>query len=204
MKKITTLFFASIMSLVIFSYLFSQQYDDLQEKPVNNDRLKLFPVEGKNYFFLQSIDNETRIVIGDFTQIDKKIILINLKDDYITIKSVIEYIPAKNEMRVLSKSDSRFFTTDMTKLKKDIITGEIFKGNYAEGMKSYGELERVFKQNELSKIFPEVYGFSVKLDDIDGKKFRQCTLSVILQRDTICSLKHIITGKIQGQKKYLC
>ena len=152
--------------------LFSQHYDDLQEKPINNDRLKLFPSpdEGKNYFFLQSINDKTQIVIGDFTQVDKKIILINLNNDYTTVKSVVEYLPAKKELRVRKESESKFFTTDIVKLKRDIITGAIFKGSNSENMQSYNELENIFKQNDSSKIFPEVYGFSVKLSELDSTK----------------------------------
>ena len=99
MKKMSI---ALILSFILCPLLFSQHYDDLQEKSINNDRLKLFPSpdEGKNYFFLQSIDDKTQIVIGDFTQVDKKIILITLNPDYTTIKSVVEYNPIRKEMRV--------------------------------------------------------------------------------------------------------
>ena len=147
--------------------LFSQEYDDLQEKFINNDRLKLFPAEGKNYFFLISVNDKTQIVIGDLSRTDKKIILINLNDDYTTIKSVIEYSPATKQMSTRKDSDSKLFSTDIVKFKKDIITGAIFKGNNANDMKSYGELEGIFKQNDSSRIFPEVYGFSVKLTEVD-------------------------------------
>jgi len=161
-----------LFSLIFCSNLYSQQYDDLQEKYITNDRLKLFPspAEGKNYFFLLSVEDKTQIVIGDFSQVDKKIILINLNDDYTTIKSVIEFIPAKNELKVRKVSDSKFFTTDIAKLKKDIITGAIIKGNNTEALKSYDDLENVFKENDASKIFPETYGFSVKLAEFDSGK----------------------------------
>ena len=169
MKKLAIV---ALLSIIFCSYLYSQQYDDLQEKSINNERLKLFPAppEGKNYFFLQSIEDKTQIVIGDFTQVDKKIILINLNDDYTTIKSVVEYNPVKNELRTRKESNSKFFTTDMVKLKKDIITGMIYTGNNTEEMKSYSELEKVFKYNDASRIFPEVYGFTVKLTDNDSNK----------------------------------
>jgi len=161
-----------LLLLLSSSYLYSQHYDDLQEKQINTDRLKLFPAppEGKNYFFLQSINDKTQIVIGDFTGVDKKIILINLNNDYTTIKSVIEYVPAKGEMRTREKSDSKFFTTDIAKLKRDIITGAIYKGNNAENMWSYQELETAFKLNDSSRIYPEVYGFSVKYTEPENNK----------------------------------
>jgi len=166
MKKFTILL---LLSIIFCPYLYSQQYDDLQERSIDYDRLKLFPspAEGKNYFFLQSVENKTCIVIGDFTQVNKNIILINLNDDYTTIKSVVEYNPVKKQLRIRKESESKFFTTDIAKLKRDIITGAIYKGNNAEDMKSYDDLEKVFKTNDASRIFPEVYGFSVKLTEID-------------------------------------
>jgi len=169
MKKMTIVL---LLSLILCPSLYSQQYDDLQERPINNSRLKLFPspVEGKNYFFLQSINDKTRIVIGDFTQVEKKIILINLNDDYTTIKSVVEYIPLKNQLRVRKESDSKFFTTDIVKLKRDIITGAIYKGNNAEPMKSMGDLISEFELNDASKIMAEVYGFTVKITEVDTEK----------------------------------
>ncbi len=169
MKKMTIML---LFSLIFCPYLYSQQYDDLQERTIDNDRLKLFPgpTEGKNYFFLQSIDDYTQIVIGDFTKVDKKIILINLNPDYTTIKSVVEYNPVRKQLLVKKSSNSKFFTTDVNKLKRDIITGAIYKGNNAEMMKSYDELLNIFKDNDTSLILPETYGFSVKLNELDSER----------------------------------
>ncbi|PKL15905.1 MAG: hypothetical protein CVV49_19030 [Spirochaetae bacterium HGW-Spirochaetae-5] len=147
--------------------LYSQHYDDLQEKHINNDRLKLFPSTGKNYFFLLSVNDKTQIVIGDLTRSDKKIILINLNKDYTTIQNVVEYNPVTKQLSTRKDSNSKFFTTDIVKLKKDIITGAVFKGNNTDEMKSFGDLESVFKENDASKIFADVYGFSVKLTEVD-------------------------------------
>ncbi len=164
MKNLTIIL---LFLLICSTSLFSQEYDDLQEKQINIDRLKLFPATGKNYFFLLSVNDKTQIVIGDLTRTDKKIILINLNDDYTTIKSVIEFNPATKQLSTKKDSDSKFFTTDIVKLKKDIITGAIIKGNNADDMKSFGELQEIFEQNDSSVIFPEVYGFSVKLNEVD-------------------------------------
>jgi hypothetical protein len=77
---------------------------DLLVKPVDTDRLRFFPVtaDNKNYFFLQSIDNVTRIIIGDFTQPEKRILMITLDKDYTTIKSVTEYLPENDEVITLN------------------------------------------------------------------------------------------------------
>ena len=145
---------------------------DLLVKPVDTDRLKFFPVtaDNKNYFFLQSIDNVTKIIIGDFTKPEKRIVMITLDKDYTTIKSVTEYIPETDEIRNLDESISKFFTTDVNKLKKDIITGSIFKNNYTDTMQSLGALESVLKRKDSHSIFPDVYGFSVKYSDVDDRK----------------------------------
>lgn len=145
---------------------------DLQIKPVKPDRLKFFPVteDNKNYFFLQSIDNVTRIIIGDFTQPEKRIVLITLADDYTSIKSVTEYNPVTDELRTLMESESKFFTTDVNKLKRDIITGSIFKHNYTDTMQSLDVLEKVLNRKDSKSILPDVYGFSVKYADVDERK----------------------------------
>lgn len=145
---------------------------DLLIKPVDSDRLKFFPVteDNKNYFFLQSINNVTRIIIGDFTQPEKRIVMITLDKDYTTIKSVTEYIPETDEVRTLNESVSKFFTTDVNKLKRDIITGTIFKQNYTDTMQSLSALESVLKRKDSHSIFPDVYGFSVKYSDVDDRK----------------------------------
>jgi len=145
---------------------------DLLIKPVDQDRLRFFPVteDNKNYFFLQSIDNVTRIIIGDFTQPEKRIVMITLDKDYTAIKSVTEYLPVTDEIRELDQSVSKFFTTDVNKLKRDIITGTIFINNYTDTMQSLGALESVLKRKDAHSIFPDVYGFSVKYSDVDDRK----------------------------------
>lgn len=154
---------------ILFLQAFPQSHDDLQLKRIDNDRLKLFPVpeDGRNYFFLQSIDDVTQIVIGDFMQGEKRIVLINLGSDYNTIKSVVEYQPRTKKLLRKKDSESKFFTTDVAKLKRDIISGAIFKNNSTDDMKSYDLLEPVFRENDAGRVFPDVYGFSVKLSEID-------------------------------------
>lgn len=163
---------ATIIAIFSVTAVFPSLLDDLQVKPINRDRLKLFPEPGdaRNYFFLQSIGDRTRIVIGDFTRTEKKIILINLKSDYNTIDSVIEYYPQKKSLRTRMESESKFFTTDVAKLKRDIISGAVFKNNNTDLMKSYDVLESVFKKNESENVLPETYGFNVKFSETDTTK----------------------------------
>lgn len=166
MKKIVALSILILISSTAFPVLI----DDIQVKKLDADRLKLYPVphDHRNYFFLQSVDNITQIVIGDFSKNDKKkLILITLGDDYNTIKSVVEYEPDKKSLRKRKESESQFFTTDIAKLKKDIITGALFNNSHADRMKSYDALEMIFKKNEATTVLPDTYGFTVKLTEVD-------------------------------------
>ncbi|HOK02830.1 MAG TPA: hypothetical protein PKX79_08140 [Spirochaetota bacterium] len=164
--------FALFIFIILSASLWGQAFEDLQIKPIDADRLKLFPVpvDNRNYFFLQSINNKTQIVIGDFSEgSEKKIVLITLGNDYNTIKSVTEYYPQSKDLRVLKESTSRFFTKDIAKLKKDIITGAIFEKNNTDKMRSLDALEDIFKKNQSRNIFPDTYGFTVKLSEVDER-----------------------------------
>ena len=166
MKKTLTFI---LFVFILYSSGLTQSHDDLQLKRIDNYRLKLFPVpdDGRNYFFLLSVDDITQIVIGDFMQGEKRIILINLGSDYNTIKSVTEYYPRSRKLITRKDSTSKFFTTDVSRLKKEIISGTIFKNNSADDMKSFNELESVFRENDAGRVFPNVYGYNVKLTEID-------------------------------------
>lgn len=166
MKKLITL---SIL-ILITSSAFPVLIDDIQVKKLDADRLKLFPVpqDHRNYFFLQSIQDLTQIVIGDFSRSDnKRLILITLGSDFNTIKSVIEYQPDKKSLRLRKESESPFFTRDIARLKKDIITGTLFNDNHSDKMKSYDALEMIFKKNDATTVLPDTYGFTVKLTEVD-------------------------------------
>lgn len=168
MKKIKILTLIAIASIAISASVTS----DLQIKSVDPDRLKFFPVpeDNKNYFFLQSIDNVTKIIIGDFTEPEKRIILITLANDYKTIQSVIEYNPVTEELRSIKSSPSKFFTTDTEGLKRAIIEGTIFKNNYTDPMRSLDVLKAVLNRKEKYSIIADTYGYNVKFADIDDRR----------------------------------
>lgn len=166
MKRILTL---ALFMLILSSSAFSIALDDLQIKPVTADRVKYFPVpdDNKNYMFLQAIENDSYIVIGDFSGLEKVIILITDKGNDNTIDSVAEYFPQNRNYRIKKSSDSRFFTTDLAKLKKQIISGSIYKNNYTDEMKSSDALEAMLKKDDKMAVFEDVYGFNIKLFEID-------------------------------------
>lgn len=166
-------FFTAIAALmVIASSLLYAGIDDLQTKKLTQDRVTYFPVpnDNINYIFMQSIGNDTSIVIGDFTGVDKMIVMITDKNNDNTIDSVIEYLPESKDLRKKKDSQSRFFTKDIAKLKKDIIEGTVFQGNYTDDMKSLKILEKVLANSDSNSVYPDVYGFNVKLFEVDERK----------------------------------
>lgn len=166
MKRFITI---TSLLLVLSSSAFSIDLGDLQQKPVTADRVKYFPMpeDNRNYMFLQAIDSDSYIVIGDFSGVEKMIILITDKGNDNTVDSVVEYFPLTKNYRGKKSSDSRFFTTDLAKLKGEIISGSIFKNNYTDEMKSSDALELMLKKSDNIAVFEDVYGFNIKLLEID-------------------------------------
>lgn len=160
-------------ALILFVFpVFSNVQDDLQINKITPDRITLFPVpaDNKNYLFMQSIENETSIVIGDFSGLDKKIVLITDRNNDNTIDSVIEYFPLTKDLRKKNDSQSRFFNRDIAKLKKDIIEGSVYKGNYTDSMKSLKTLESVLSNPDTNTLNSDIYGFNVRFFEADERQ----------------------------------
>lgn len=171
MKK-RNLLTAAALTLLFMSPLFSIGIDDLQIKKLTTDRMKLYPVpaDNINYMFLQAIGNDTTIVIGDFSGVEKMIVMISDTNSDNTIDSVIEYFPLTKDLRVKTESQSRFFNKDIAKLKKDIIEGTVFRGNYTDDMKSLKTLEGVLKNPDTNNLVPDVYGFNIRFYEVDERQ----------------------------------
>lgn len=151
---------------------FPEGHDDLQIKKLTVDRMIYFPVtqDNINYIFMQAIENDTAIIIGDFSGLEKKIIMIIDKNSDNTIDSVFEYYPLTKDLRKKNNSSSKFFNKDIAKLKKDIIEGTIYKGNYTDGMKSIKTLESILNNSDTRSLYADVYGFNIKYYEIDELK----------------------------------
>jgi len=170
MKSVHYTIIAALM-VFVSSFLYAAS-DDLQTKKLTHDRVTCFPVpaDNINYIFMQSIGNDTSIVIGDFTGVDKMIVMITDKNNDNTIDSVVEYYPLTKDLRKKKVSQSRFFTKDIAKLKKDIIEGTVYRGNYTDDMKSLKILEKILADADSNTVYPDVYGFNVKLFEVDERK----------------------------------
>jgi len=169
--KQKSMYILSILMVFFLSPLYSAGLEDLQTKKLKNDRLAYFPVpkDNINYVFMQSIDNDTSIVIGDFSGLEKKIILIVDKDNNNTIDSVVEYYPLTRDLKVRKESKSKFFTNDIAKLKKDIIEGVVYKGNYTDDMKSLKTLESILNNSDTNSLNADTYGFNIRYYESDER-----------------------------------
>jgi hypothetical protein len=163
------LYLAAAAVMMMVMPLFSTGLDDLQVNKLTVDRMKHFPVpkDNINYVFLQSIEGDTSIVIGDFSGLEKKIVMIVDQKSDNTIDAVFEYFPLTKDLRKKTDSQSKFFTNDIVKLKKDIIEGAVYKGNYTDNMKSLGLLESILNNPSANSLYSNVYGFNVKFLETD-------------------------------------
>lgn len=173
MKKILSITAALFFALLFVtdSALPSIEYDGLLTKPLTQDQARRLPVpeDNMNYFFLQSIDNDTVIIIGDFTGVNKMIVYILDKGGDNTIDMVVDYYPVYNRAQTGKKSASRFFNEDIAKLKKDIISGAVFRNNYTDYMYSLPELDDIVQRWDETSITSDVYGYTAQFREIDER-----------------------------------
>jgi len=177
--KRSKLFMSAAALIMIVSPIFSNVQDDLQTKKITQDRVTLFPVpaDNINYLFMQSIENDTSIVIGDFSGLDKKIILITDRNNDNTIDSVVEYFPLTKDLRKRTDSQSKFFNKDIAKLKKDIIEGSVYKGNYTDSMRSLKTLESILSNPDTNTFYADIYGFSIRFFEADERQRNSAAFS---------------------------
>ena len=143
---------------------------DLQTVLVSSEKLRILPVpkDHRNYFFLQSIENTTQIVIGNFTGTERLITLIIDKNGDHVIDKVYDYYPDKQEYRTPKQSKSQYFDNDFKKLMTRIIDGSILIDTYSYQMKSVGALRN--KLDEGADISKEGDGYRVIIYDPDSSK----------------------------------
>jgi hypothetical protein len=121
------------------------------------------PSDFRAYFLLQSIDDTTVILVGNFVDPEKVITLIIDEGSDNTIDSVVEYYPETKKFRRTKKLTSKFIKSDIAELKKDIIEGTVFEKNYSYQMSSLNTLK---KQLEKGKdIFFTDAGTRVVIND---------------------------------------
>ncbi len=162
----------TLLMIFIFGFSMNSSSNPLNS-PLSRERLKLLPIpmDFRNYFFFQSIDDNSYIIIGDFTGAKKLITQIIDRDSDNKIDKVLEYYPDSGKIRIKSRPSSEFFN-GLEKMKRDIISGIIFKENYSYKMKSLKTLK--FKLADGSDIYPYNDGYSVKFYDPDAPSTIMC------------------------------
>lgn len=170
-KKGSILFVA--FTLVVGSVALFAGTAFLQTKDISREKLKIYPVpdDYRNYFFLQSIGNETVIVIGDFTgskktDSQKTITMIIDKNSDGTIDEVLEYYPDDHLFKQRIKPSTPLFQGSMNDMKKKIVEGTVFREYYAYKMKSLDILKR--KIEDGSDIRKDGEGYRVTYFDPDA------------------------------------
>lgn len=163
MKKIISLLFL----MLILAGLGPGDAGEFFTEPLSMEKIKLLPVPAdfRNYFVLHSIGNDSYVLIGDFTGSDKIFSLIYDQNSDNSIDRVTEYYPDQQKFRVTKESTSQYATTGIDKLKREIITGEIFHRNYAYKMRSLDVL--LYQLKRGTDVFQYEHGYTVKFFDPD-------------------------------------
>ena len=156
----------SLTVLIILISAFTLQGNSFFTSIFTRDKVQLLPVPNdyRNYFFLQSIDDETHVIIGDFTGAEKFFSQIIDKNSDNTIDSVYEYFPDSKKAKRRRSSSSKFIT-GIEDMKMVILSGKIFRNSYSYKMKSLPVLE--YKLKDGTDYFPSGDGHSVKFYDPD-------------------------------------
>lgn len=140
---------------------------DILLEPLNEKLLEFMPVTAdfRNYFVLQSFEDHTNILIGDFVGAEKKIILISDNDNDNKVDDIREYYPDTKKKKNPLKPNSDLYSDFLT-MKKEIISGKIYKENYSYRMRSLPILLEKMKLG--SDIYKHDRGYTVKLYDPDN------------------------------------
>ncbi len=156
-----------LLFVAVFSvYADTSASSDLALEKLTPEKVRLLPVtkDFRNYFLLQSIENETSIIIGDFVGAEKKIVVLQDAGADNTIDSVYEYYPELQKNTRPQKTTSDLFS-EMAAMKREIISGKAFTDNYAYKMRSLPSLVEKLKKG--SDIYKYRHGYTVKLYDPD-------------------------------------
>jgi hypothetical protein len=129
--------------------------------------VNLLPVttDFRNYFVLQSLENSTTVLIGDFSGAEKVISLSTDMNQDGSLDKVEEYYPDTKKPSSPSKPSTPFFST-FEQIKNDIINGAIFDANYSYKMLSINTLKQRIKGGK--DVLSWRYGYNVKVYDPDN------------------------------------
>lgn len=143
-----------------------KEYSFLLKEELKPGIVKMLPVpvDFRNYFVLQAINDTTSIIIGDFSG-SEKLISISLDSNQDgKAETVSEFFPDSGKTTKPAVPSTPLYSS-FDQVRNDIINGKIFANNYSYRMFS---LENLKKQLIMGKdIFRWNYGYNVKLYDPD-------------------------------------
>lgn len=158
-------FLTAVCLLTIFTLIFGSASGEITEPITKTVHINMHvPRDFRNYFILQSINDQTTIIIGDFVGSDKLISLIRDTDGDMKEDRVYEWYPDLNKYRVIRRVSTSLFE-GFEETSKQIISGKIFRENYAYKMNSINFLIDRLKQG--TDMFKTQNGYSVKIYDED-------------------------------------
>jgi hypothetical protein len=166
MKTLLRVFAIIVMLFAVMFVDAKTQY--LQVEHLSKEKLKLFPVpeDYRNYFFLQSVGDETCVVIGYFTG-EKRIITL-MKDTNAdgNPDEVYDYFPDKNIYSPYKKTESALYNGNFKDMVKSIILGDCFRENYSYKMSSFYNVEKILKDN--TSVVKDIDGYKATIYDPDA------------------------------------
>jgi hypothetical protein len=164
-------YFYKISAIVLlFFTIFIQASDfsgsDIFLQLLNEKRLELMPITAdfRNYFLFHSIEDTSEILVADFVGAEKKVVLLIDENADNTVDITHEYYPDSKKKRTPAKTQSDL-VYNLEDMKRDIITGKIFRETYSYKMSSFDTLERVIRRG--SDYFKYEHGYTVKVYDPD-------------------------------------
>jgi hypothetical protein len=140
-------------------------FDETQLMTPETMKLIKSPDDYRNCFFLQSIDDTTMVLIGDFSSTVRMVTLIIDEGSDNTIDYVFEYFPDTGSMKKREKPTTPLFNTDLAQFKRDIIEGSVYEKKYSYEMKTISVLRS--KLEKLTDVFKHHDGYNVIVYDPD-------------------------------------
>ena len=127
--------------------------------------LKKMPVPNTNedYAFIQSIDNETNVVIGRFTSGQREVLLLKDKNSDGVVDLAVQYFVGKNKFKYSARPSREWPKEKFEKIKLDIING--VQGEFKPNKEGSGYIKALQKNSERVKHWKN--GYRVFLMDPD-------------------------------------
>ncbi len=167
MVSVTILF--SLDRSKIINNVASGQY--LMKKNITIGDLRNLPVpkSNENYAFLQSIDRSSNIVIGEFSNGNRKITLIKDRNSDGKVDLVVEWNVETKTPKFVSSPRKKFPDEKFKKMKMDILNGKV-NGILRPNIEGRSYLKALLDSDSEKRIDRYKSGYRVSMLDPDSRK----------------------------------